>query len=168
MNVRKKFFLVLIFINAVILIYTAYCARVFDYEWCGYTFVGVFLWTVGIIMVTPPDRPIKWYTTEKLLSYPLLSLIVFVVIFYTSGLFDFLLKAIVLFVLGELLVYALQKKLSKEIALVYYSILMILAWVLLYKYPLIALSYSLFAVYCAMNLLQLTNGNDGESIERAS
>ncbi|WP_457742397.1 hypothetical protein [Thermococcus sp.] len=82
--------------------------------------------------------------------------------------FDFLLKTIILLGIGELIVYALQKKLSKSITLGYYSILVMLAWVLLHKYPLIPLAYILFVVYCAMNLLQLINRHDGEGIERAS
>ncbi|WP_461866763.1 hypothetical protein [Thermococcus sp.] len=155
MELRKKFFLLSIFINAIILIYTAYCARVFDYEWCGYTLIGVSLWTVGIILVTPVDKTPRWYRVDKLLSYPLLSLVVFMALLHTSGLFDFLLKAIILSGLGELLTYVLQKKISRNITLAYYSILMILAWMVLYEYPIVPLTYCLFVIYCAMNLLQL-------------
>jgi len=109
---------------------------------------------VGIILVAPSDKTPRWYRVDKLLSYPLLSLVVFIVAFHASGLFDFLLKAIILSGIGELLTYILQRKLSRSIALAYYSTLVILAWAFFYEYPLIPLTYSSFMTYCAMNLLR--------------
>lgn len=57
MELKTKVFLLSIFTNAVIMVYSAYCARIFDYGWCGYTFVGVSIWTIGIILATPNKRP---------------------------------------------------------------------------------------------------------------
>ncbi|WP_145955321.1 hypothetical protein [Thermococcus henrietii] len=147
-----------------ILLYSVYQVKVNDSQWWGYTFMGVSLWTVGAILVASSDKTPKWYKVDKLLSYPLLSLIIFIVALHASGLFDFLFKAILLSGIGEVLVYVLQKKFSKSIILAYYSTLVILSWILLYTYPLVALSYSLFTIYGAMNLLQLTNRHKGSVV----
>jgi len=43
-------------INFLILLYSAYQVKVNDSEWWGYTFIGVFLWTVGTILAVPSDK----------------------------------------------------------------------------------------------------------------
>ncbi len=149
-----KFFL---FVNVLILVYSAYQAKVNDSELWGCTFIGIFLWTVGIVLAAPVDRTPRWYMLGKLLDYPLLSLVIFMLLLHASGLFDFLIKAAILSGVGELLTYALQRKINRNVILAYYSALLILAWVLLYEYPLILLSYSLFVSYCTVNLIQLSS-----------
>jgi len=69
-----KFFL---FVNVLILMYSAYQVKVNDSKLWGYTFIGVFLWTVGVVLVKPVDRTPRWYRLGKLLDYPLLSLVIF-------------------------------------------------------------------------------------------
>ncbi len=157
MGQGKRIFSLSIFVNVVIMIYALYCVREFDYEWCGCTFVGVFLWTVGIVLAAPVDRTPKWYRLGKLLDYPLLPLVIFMLLVHASGLFDFLIKAAIFSGVGELLTYALQRKINRNVILAYYSALLILAWVLLYEYPLIPLSYSLFVSYCTVSLIQLSS-----------
>ena len=91
------------------------------------------------------------------MGYPSLSLVVLIVMFHTlgtSGLSNFLLIVVILGSIVELLVYVLQKRISRDSVLAYYSALVIIAWVFLYKYPLISLTYTLFVVYCAVALLQ--------------
>jgi len=156
-NSTSRVFRFSLLINILIILYSAYQVKVNDSEWWGYTFIGVVLWTVGVILVASSDKTPKWYRVDKHLNYPLISLVIFIALFYSSGLFDFLLRAIILSGVGELLTYILQRKLSRSVVLAYYSMLVILAWVHLYEYPLIPLTYSSFVIYCAMNLLQVTN-----------
>ncbi|QDA31077.1 hypothetical protein FH039_04910 [Thermococcus indicus] len=157
MNSPSRVFKFSLLINILIILYSAYQVKVNDSEWWGYTFIGIFLWTVGIILVAPPDKTPKWYRVDKLLNYPLISLVIFIALFYSSGLFDFLLRAIILSGVGELLTYILQRKLSRSVVMAYYSMLVILAWVHLYEYPLIPLAYCSFVIYCAINLLRVIN-----------
>ncbi len=157
MGIERTFFRLLVFINGLIMLYTLYCSYALDYEWCGYTFIGVSLWTLGIIFVTLGDKTPRARKIDNLLDYPLISLVVFVMLLHASTLFDFLIKVILLSVVSELVIYASKQKLTKNVLLVYYSALLILAWVFLYKYPLIPLTYSLFIVYCEVNSSQLVN-----------
>jgi len=157
MELGKKIFSLSIFVNVVAMIYALYCVREFGYEWCGYTFIGVFLWTMAIVLAKPVDRTPRWYRLGKLLDYPLLSLVIFALLLHSSGLFDFLIKAVIFSGIGELLTYALQRKINRTLTLAYYSVLLILAWALLYEYPIISLSYSLFVSYCTVNLIQLSS-----------
>ncbi|WP_324735164.1 hypothetical protein VFC49_08360 [Thermococcus sp. SY098] len=155
MELKTKIFLFSIFINVVILVYSAYCGRVFGHEGCGYTFVGVSIWTIGIILAIPNKRTPAWYGLNKFLSYPLDTLVAFTMFLHSSGFLDFITKTVALLILIELAVYHFQKRLNKTATLAYYSGLLVLAGILFRGYPLIQLTYIPFVVYCAMNLLQL-------------
>lgn len=157
MNSSSRVFRFSLLVNILIILYSAYQVKVNDSEWWGYTFIGVSLWTVGVILVASSDKTPKWYRINKHLDYPLISLVIFIALFYSSGLFDFLLRAMILSGVGELLTYILQRKLSRSVVLAYYSMLVILAWIYLYEYPLIPLAYCLFVIYCAINLLRVIN-----------
>jgi len=156
-NNRSNVFRLSLFIYLLIMLYSAYKVKVNDSKWFGYTFMGVSLWIVGIILATPTGKTSSWYRADKLLSYPLLSLVIFIVACHSSDLFDFLLKTIILSGVGELLVYILQKRLNRKNILAYYLVLVILAWALSYGYFLIPLTYTLFVLYCATTLLQVIN-----------
>ncbi len=165
MELKTKIFLLSIFINIVTLVFSAYCGRVFGHKEWGYTFVGVSIWTIGIVLATPSKRRTPaWYGLNKFLSYPLDTLVAFTMFLHSSGFLDFITKTVALLILVELAAHHFQKKLDKTAILVYYSGLLVLAGIFLRGYPLVQLTYIPFVVYCAMNLLQVIKRRNDNSV----
>lgn len=154
MDLKRRLFRLSIFINIVIMAFSVYYVKVQDSEWWGYTFIGVFMWTVGLVSVVPGKRVSKWYRVNNSLIYPVVTLVPFAIFLHSSSSMNFVVKTVVILAPIGLMVYYIQKRLNKTILLVYYSGLLVLAGILCWGYPLVQLTYIPFVVYCAMNLLQ--------------
>lgn len=140
-----------LFINILVILYSAYQVKVNDSEWWGYTFIGVFLWTVGMFLATPSKKMPTWYNLNDLLLYPFMFLIVIKVFALSSGLKSFVIYTITIFIAIEIAIHFItRQQLNKVTRLItiYYILLICLAWILYYKYPLLPLTYSLFVLYC--------------------
>ncbi len=67
----------------------------------GVTFIGVFLWTVGMFLATPSKKMPTWYTLNALFLYPFMFLIVIKVFALSSGLTSFIIYTIAIFITIE-------------------------------------------------------------------
>lgn len=140
-------------INILIILYSAYQVKINDSEWWGYTFIGVFLWTVGMFLATPSKKMPTWYTVNDLLLYPFMFLIVIKVFALSYGLKSFVIYTIAIFITIEIAIYFIIRQQPNKMArliTIYYILLICLAWILYYKYPLLSLTYSLFVLYCLL------------------
>lgn len=148
-------------LNVSVLLYSAYQVRVNDSEFWGYTFIGVFLWVIGMYLVAPSRRMPLWYNLNDLLLYPFMFLIAIKVLDLSSGFKSFVVYTTAIFIATEVAIALILRQQPRKIARVatlYYTLLTALAWVIYYKYPLLPLTYSFFVLYCAMSLLQLIDG----------
>ncbi|NJD98655.1 hypothetical protein E3E26_02430 [Thermococcus sp. LS1] len=148
-----------LFINILVILYSAYQVKVNDSEWWGYTFIGVFLWTVGMFLATPSKKMPTWYNLNDLLLYPFMFLIVIKVFALSSGLKSFVIYTITIFIAIEIAIHFITRQQPNKVArliTIYYILLICLAWILYYKYPLLSLTYSLFVLYCLLRSEETT------------
>ncbi len=153
------------FINILVILYSAYQVKVNDSEWWGYTFIGVFLWTVGMFLATPSKKTPTWYNLNDLLLYPFMFLIVIKVFALSSGLKSFVIYTITMFIAIEIVIYFLIRQHPNNVArliIVYYIVLICLAWILYYKYPLLPLTYFIFVLYCLLRAEETTKKSESE------
>ncbi|WP_297062192.1 hypothetical protein [Thermococcus sp.] len=158
-------------INILILLYSAYQVKVNDSEWWEYTFIGVFLWLVGLFLVAPSPKMPRWYSLNNLLLYPAMFLIGVKVLALSSGLGSFIIYTLMIFATVEVVIYLITRTKPSIIAkyiVIYYAVLVFLSWILYYEYPLVPITYLLFVAYCllgAEKTIRRTPKVEEESIE---
>jgi hypothetical protein len=148
----------IITLNLLIIGYSVYQVKSYDSQWWGYNGIGVFLWTVTMILTKPSSDASQQFKLDKFFDYPALALIVFLIALHTAGdIGKLIIWGFFVSIIAVIITHHLKKNIKQRLIVSYYAGLILLCWSFLYKYILVSVAYTLFALYCWMNVQDILN-----------
>jgi|GEM_PF-6688120 len=111
-----------------------------------------------MILAKPSPNVQQHFKSGKFLDYPALALIVFLIALHTSGdIGKLIIWGFFVSIITVIITHHLEKNNKQSLITSYYVGLILLCWSFLYKYILVSLTYTLFALYCWMNVQDKQN-----------